>query len=83
MFIDEDRKFVLTRFYKHKDRISRVESDHNLLSLELKFKWNQKIKTDRTEVYNLRNIDCQKVFTEKSSKNKNLIEALENRNIVS
>ena len=83
MVIDEDRKYVLTRFYKYKTKTSRVESDHNLLILELNFKWNQKIKIDRKEVYNLRNTECQKVFTENTANNKRLIEALKNNNILS
>ena len=42
MTIDEDRKYVLTKFYKYKTKTPIVESDHNLLTLELVFKWNQK-----------------------------------------
>ena len=83
MTIDEDRNHVLTRFYKYKTKTSTVESDHNLLFLELHIKWNQKIKIDRKEVYNLRNKDCLKNFTENTSNNKTFIEVLQNSDIVS
>ena len=81
MTIDEDRKFVLTRFYKSKTITTKVESDHNLLIMELDFKWNQKVKMDRKEVYILRDLDSQKEFTENTSKNKKFVEVLEKNNI--
>ena len=47
MIIDEERRYVLTKFYKYKTTTTTVESDQNLLVLVLSFKWNQKIKVDQ------------------------------------
>ena len=82
MTIDEDRKYVLTKFYKYKTKTSIVESDHNLMKLELVFKWNQKIKIDRKEIYNLRNIECQEEFTKNTSNNEKLIDVINKENII-
>ena len=82
MTIDEDTKYVLTKFYKYKTKTSIVESDHNLMTLELVFKWNQKIKIDRKEIYNLRNIECQEEFTKNTSNNEKLIDVINNENII-
>ena len=49
MTIDEDRQFVLSRFYKFKTSTKVVESDHNMLLLEICFKWSQKLKVERKE----------------------------------
>ena len=81
MLIDEQRQYVLSRFYKCKNRISIVESDHNLLVLYLSFKWSQTMKVERKEIYTLRNEDCQKLFKENTSNDKNLIQVLKDQDI--
>ena len=81
MLIDEEREYVLSRFYKYKHKTSTVESDHNVLVLYLSFKWNQKIIVERREIYNLRNPECQQVFQENTSKNPNLVQVLKNQDI--
>ena len=83
MTIDEERRFVLSRFYKTKNAIKCVESDHNLLILQLRLGWDQKIKSERKEIYNLRNMEGQKVFKQLSSNNPNFIKVLSNDNISS
>ena len=81
MVIDEQRHYVLTRFYKHKTTTTKVPSDHNIMALYLNFKWCQKIKVDRKEVYNLRNYECQQIFSENTSNHPKLLDALRNKDI--
>jgi exonuclease III len=82
MTVDESRQYVLSRFYKYKTKTTTVESDHNPLILELNFKWNQKIKVDRKEFYNLRNIECQQIFKANTSNNPRLFEVIQNQDII-
>ena len=49
----------------------------------MSFKWNQKIKVDRKEIYNVRNIDCQQVFKENTSKYPRLVEVLQKGDVIS
>ena len=81
MIVDEQRQHVLCRFYKYKNKTTTVESDHNPLMLHFSFKWNQKVKVDRKEVFNVRNLQCQKIFTNNSSNSSNLIKVLENQEV--
>ena len=81
MTVDEKRLFVLSRFYKYKTKSTTVESDHNLLVLYFSFKWSQQIKVDRKEIYNLRNVECQKIFQENTSNNFRLLEAVQKSDI--
>ena len=67
--------------YKYKTRTSTVESDHNILVLLLSFKWSQQMRKKRKEIYNVKNISCQKVFSENTSRNPQLVNALQNTNI--
>jgi hypothetical protein len=52
-----------------------------LLSFPLNFKWCQKIKVDRKEVYNQRNYECQRIFSKNTSKHPNFLDALRNKDI--
>ena len=81
MDIDEQRRYVLTRFYKQKTRTLTVESDHNIMVLYFNFKWCQKIKVDRKEIFNLRNYESQQIFKENTSKNPALLHALQNHDV--
>ena len=81
MTIDENRQYVLSRFYKYKTRTSTVESDHNILVLLLSFKWSQHMKKERKEIYNVRNISCQKIFSENTARNPQLVKSLQNTDI--
>ena len=65
MVVDEERKFVLTKFYKCKKKSSIIESDHNVLVLYLNLKVNSKIPLKRTETYALRNPESLQVFKKK------------------
>ena len=83
MVIDEERKYVLSRFYKTKNITRCVESDHNPLILNLRLDWNRNIKAQRKEIYNLRNSEGQKMFNELSSNNLNLENFLKTDDIYS
>ena len=67
MLIDEDRKHVLVKFLKRKKGTIKKESDHNVLLTSFDIKWNKRVKNDKIEVFNLKNIECQKTFTEVTS----------------
>ena len=81
MTIDDKRQYTLSRFYKYKTRTSTVESDHNVLILQLGLKWNRNIRKERKEIYNVKNISYQKIFNENTSNNRKLIEVLQNTDI--
>ena len=49
------------------------------MALSFSFKWCQKIKIDRKEVFNLRNVDCQKAFSENSNNHPQLLNVLQNK----
>ena len=64
MIIDEERKYVLKKYSKVKGLTKVIESDHNLMWLEVNVPWNVKVKQQRQEIFNLRNKDCQQNFHE-------------------
>ena len=57
MIVDEDRKFVLTKYSSTKGARKVVESDHNPLICKLVFKWNRHIKPIRKEIFNIKDPD--------------------------
>ena len=55
MIIDEERKFVLTKFSTKNGEKSIKMSDHNLLILELDLRWSSMEETDqRQEIFNFK-----------------------------
>ena len=58
-----------------------TESDHNPLILKFQFDFDQKIKTEQKEIYNVRNLEGQKLFKELTTNNPNLVKILSNCNI--
>ena len=62
ILIDDERNHVLTRITKTKKGIVKVESDHNMIFTHLRMPWNRKVKSQRYEIFNLKNEDCQKEF---------------------
>ena len=77
LIIDEERKHVLTKISKTKAGIITKESDHNVLISKFKFKWNKRSLQKRVELYNLKNVDCQKKFKEVTN-NSNLANIFDN-----
>ena len=67
MTIDEDRKYVLKKYSKLRGQTQIIESDHNIMWLDIDVPWNMKIIEERKEIFNLRNKDCQKRFYEFTS----------------
>ena len=80
MLVDEERKYILTRFYKRNGIIKVIESDHNILILNIS--WDVKVKKERTEIFNLRNKKCQEEFFNSTNNTDVLSKCLNNRNVV-
>ena len=81
MVIDEQRKYVLTKFYKCKGKTSVIESDHNLLFLFLSLKFKHKITPQRLVSYALKDPDSLEQFKINTSENVNFGRALQSENI--
>ena len=62
ILIDDAREHVLTKIARNKSGITKVESDHNVIFSKLKLSWNKSNKENRTEIFNLKNKDCQEIF---------------------
>ena len=77
MFVDEERKYVLTKFFKCKKQTITTESDHNVLVLYLDIKFSSKTPVNRSEIYALRNPESLQVFKENTMVNDAFIKALE------
>ena len=61
MVVDENRDFILSNFDQAKKNKRIIESDHNGLILEIDIQFSHK-KPERLEMFNLKNIECQKAF---------------------
>ena len=71
MIIDEDRKYCLTNYHRRKGKKGPIESDHNPMILYLNVAYSKMIQ-ERVEMYNLKNLDGQKLFNEITSVTNNL-----------
>ena len=74
MLINEEKKYLLTKYRKTKKGVKIQESDHNTLITTVKATWNKKIKTKHVEVYNLKDPEGLKKFKNMTSKDKFLSE---------
>ena len=81
LIIDEERKNVLTKFTRRKEKTYSTESDHNPLIMDINVPWNRNVKVDRTEIYNLRNIECQEKFLEYTNNSDSLTKSLINKDV--
>ena len=61
LLIDEEKCYSLTNFNPKIKNQKVKESDHNTMILELKLKYSNIIQ-QRVELFNFRNIECQKTF---------------------
>ena len=59
-----------------------IESDHNILILNISCPWDVKVKKERTEIFNLRNKKCQEEFFNNTNNTDVLSKCLNNRNVV-
>ena len=64
MTIDSKGEMAMTRY---RGRI--VKSDHRMLKLEIDLKFHKEKEHSRVEVFNVRNVKCQKLFYEFTSRN--------------
>ena len=62
LLIDEARKHVLTRITNTKRGAVKKESDHNALVAEFDLKVDDPDLKNKSEAYNLKNVECQKKF---------------------
>ena len=62
LYIDEERKHVLTKYTKSKSGTKIVESDHNVLYSKFKLNWSKTTKKNKIETFNLKNKECQSKF---------------------
>ena len=75
--IDEERKYVLTKYTKTKNGIKITESDHHSIITRINAKWKRKSNCERKEIYNLKDEACLATFKEYTSKDKFLSEVFE------
>ena len=71
IIIDDNRNHVLTRISKTKNGVEKIESDHNMIFTKLKLQWDKKLRNQRRELFNLKNVECQKRFKEATSTENN------------
>ena len=76
MIIDEKREYPLCNFAQARKNKRIIESDHNTIVANFDISV-QKRKPERIELFNLRNKNCQKKFTEETHTNTQLVECLE------
>ena len=69
--IDENRNHVLTKITRKNNRTIKIESDHNTIFSTFKLPWNKRTKEKRVELYNLKNVLCQKMFREETQGSNN------------
>ena len=75
--IDEEREHVLTRTTKTKKGKVTKESDHNVIETKFNMKWNKSTKTEKNDLFNLKNKECQKVFKDETTKTNDLSKIFE------
>ena len=76
--IDEDGEIALTNFKPVKDNKRAKASDHAVMELELELKFSKE-KPSRTELFNFKNVECQKNFNLKTTKTNTLSKIFEER----
>ena len=82
MIVDEEKNYALTRYFKKNGVNCRKDSDHNTLVLDMKITI-EKIRKERTEVFNFRNSECQKVFHQITNQSEKLINCFDNNQTLS
>ena len=78
LVIDEERKYVLTKYHKTKKGVKTQESDHNSLITQVKATWNTNKNVKKIELYNLKDVEGLKKFKDITSKNNFLSEVFDN-----
>ena len=70
VLIDEEKKYVPTRYTKTKNGFNKKESDHNTIITYIKSHWNKKKNISSVEMYNFKDPDGLKMFKEMTSNDK-------------
>ena len=78
VFIDEDGQHALTKIAKTKVGTISKQSDHNSIITKFNISWKKQVKSERVEIYNLKNREGQNKFKELTNKNEELTKILEN-----
>ena len=82
MIVDEKKNYALTRYFKKNGVNCRKDIDHNTLVLDMKITI-EKMRKERTEVFNFRNSECQKVFHQITNQSEKLINCFDNNQTLS
>ena len=75
LYIDEERKHVLTKIQRKKNGIVKKESDHNILLTEFDMTMSTRVNQRKVEVYNIKNKECQDKFRNYTS-NTNMLSSI-------
>ena len=78
VLIDEEGKHALTKIVKTKGGTKSRKSDHNTIISKFNICWNKKAKSERVEIYNLKNKEGQNKFKELTTKDEELSMIFEN-----
>ena len=68
MIIDEERNFSLTHITKEQGQAKYIDSDHNPLITEFNISFKKANNTERKEVFNYKNKECQKEYKRLTNK---------------
>ena len=77
MLIDEEKKYALTHYFKKNGVHHKRDSDHNTLVMDLKVPVTM-MKKAKKELFNFRNLECQKVFNELTNCSEKLLNCFKN-----
>ena len=77
MSIDEAREHVLTNFNPIRSGGRAIESDHNTEFLKLRLQYDFK-KSERKEIFNFKDVECQKTFLNLTSQTDKFTECFRN-----
>ena len=78
MEVDENRKYVLTKYSSRLGTKCIVKSDHNPLICTLNVKWDKRIKCERKEIFKLKDKEGLRMFNELTSNCPRLVELSNN-----
>ena len=74
LLIDEERKYVLTKYSSRMGVKCIKKSDHNVLVCSLNIKWDNRIRKERKEVFKLKDVEGLRSFSEKTSNCSKLVQ---------
>ena len=77
VIIDDGRDFCLSNFSQLKKNKRVVETDHNLMIADFNISVPKR-KPERVELFNLRNKECQEMFSKETEENTQLVECFQN-----